>query len=147
MSKTQWIRDQYALSPEKNIPSFASSLNTQSLVPNPVPQGTVPKSIDMIEVAAQISPNDCRLLLAEGAYQSLLTNIDKGNLPASQLALQALITTPGLSPSTVTLLTQVLTESTQTIPDPNWQAQIYASPAELAGYAPVLTDEVVEVLA
>lgn len=147
MSKSQWIRDQYELSTEKNIPLFTSTLNTQSLVTNPVPQGTVPKSIDMNEVAAQISPNDCRLLLAESAYQSLLTNIDKGNLPASQLALQALITTPGLSPSTVTLLTQVLTESTQTIPDPNWQAQIYASPAELAGYAPVLTDEVVEVLA
>ena len=146
MSKAQWIRDQYALSPEKNIPLFASSLNTQSLVPNPIAQGQIPKPLSFAAIASQLAPNDRRILQNEGAYHSLLANVEKGDLPAIQADLQNLVTTPNISTAAVTVLNNTLAESTQTILDPNWQAQIMASPAELAGFAPVLVDEVVAAL-
>lgn len=146
MSKAQWIRDQYALSPEKNIPLFASSLNAQSLVPNPIAQGQIPKPLSFTAIASQLAPNDRRILQNEGAYHSLLTNVQKGDLPAIQADLQNLATTPNISEAAITVLNNALAESTQTILNPSWQAQIMASPAELAGFAPVLVDEVVAAL-
>ena len=145
--KQQWIKSQYESSPEKNIPLFTSSLNTQTLVANPVPQGDVPKPLSFISIASQLAPNDRRILQNEGAYHSLLTNMEKGDLPAIQVDLQNLVTTPNISNAAITVLNNALAEATLTIPDPNWQAQILANPAELAGYAPVLINEVIEALA
>ena len=146
MTKFEWIRARYNTSPEKNIPLFTSILNTQSLVANPVPRATVPKPISILQVASNLSANDRRLLQNEGAYSSLIENVNKGDLMSAQADIQNLATTPQISPAAIATLQTALEATTQTEPDPNWQSQIMASPAELAGYGVIYRNEVEEAM-
>ena len=146
MTKRDWIRAQYATFTPQNIPSFTSAMNTQSLVTNPAPQLNVPKRISILEVAANLLPNDRRLLQNEGAYKSLIDNVAKGDLLSAQADIQNLATTPQISPAAIAILQGALQATTQTEPDPSRPAQILASPAQLAGHGIIFCDEVVEAL-
>ena len=146
-AKQQWIRTRYNASAEKNIALFTSVLNTQSLVTNPVTRALTPKPISILQVASTLSANDRRLLQNEGAYSSLIKNIEKGDILSAQADIQNLATTPQISSAAITVLQGALQATTQTELDPNWQAQIMASPAELAGHGVIYCDEIEQVLA
>ena len=144
MTKTEWIRANYDT--KLSIPEWVSFANTAQLVSNPSSQGQVPKSLSVIEFATNLSPNDRRLMQNEGANNSLIANINKGNLSTIQIDLQNLVTTPQISPEAINILNAALIATTKTIPDPNWQAQVLLSPAQQVGFDVVYVDEVVEAL-
>lgn len=139
MTKLEWIQQQIA----QGVTNF-SVLNTPELVANPVPQGQVPKPVSILEFAANLSPNDRRLLQNEYAYRSLLTNINKGDLSSIQADLQNLTTTPSISQDAITILNSTLTATTETMPDPNWQSNVYLSPAQQAGFDVVSLQDWIE---
>ncbi len=143
-TKAEWIRENY--DPELSIREWVSFANTPTLVNNPNLQGEVPKPLSFIEFASNLTPNDRRILQNESAYQSLLVNFNKGDLPAIQADLQNLTTTPSISQDAINVLDTAIYESTMTIPDPNWETQVMLSPAQLAGFDVVLVDEVEEAL-
>ncbi len=145
-AKAQFIQAQRLLYPIEPIASFTSRLNTPSLVNNPTERGTVPKPLSILEIASDLVANDRRLLQNQGSYNSLITNINKGDLLSIQADIQNLATTPQLSTEGVTVLNEALAASAETIPDPNWQAQLMLSPAQVAGFGTILTSEVVEAL-
>lgn len=154
--KQQWIRDQYEASSEKNVYVFTSILNTQSLVANPVPQGNVPKAINLTGIVNNIPDADVLLLNTTYAplVDSIIKNIDKGSIPdlanlirglsASNLSQAA---KDSINSSFQEIALSYQDPATYGDPDPNWQAQIWANPAELAGYDSVAPDEVVKALA
>ncbi len=144
MTKAEWIRANYDV--KLPIPEWVSFANTEQLVDNPAPQGEVPKPLSILAFAANLAPNDRRLLQNEGAYKSLLANVDKGDILSTQADLQNLATTPQISQAAIDILNTALYESTLTIADPNWQSQVLLSPAQQAGFDAVLVDEVVEAL-
>lgn len=139
MTKLEWIQSQIA----DGVTDFGA-LNTPELVANPVPQGTVPKPLPIIEVATTLNASDRRILMNEYAYHSMIINIDKGDLSSTQADIQNLVTTPGISQSAINILNAALLATTETIPDPNWQVQVYLTPAQQAGFSPVTVQEWME---
>lgn len=135
VEKLAWIRSKI-----DTIHDFGD-LNTPSLVANPVPQGLVFKPLSVATIAGTISAADRRLLQNEGAYKSLLQNLEKGQFFDVLACIQNLATTPNLSQDGVAKLNNAITTTQETELDPNWQAQILATPAELNGFPPVTLQE------
>ena len=144
--KQLWIRTQYATFTPQNVALFAAAMNRQSMVTNPAPLTNVAKPISILAVATNLLANDRRLLQNEGAYESLIKNVAKGDLISAQADIQNLTTTPSISPAAIAILQGALEATTLTEPDPNRPPLILASPAELAGHGLILCDEVVEAL-
>ena len=80
-------------------------------------------------------------------YGLAIKNINKGDLLSAQADIQNLITTPQISPAAIAVLQTALQSTAQTELDPNWQPQIMASPAELAGYGLIYSNEVEQAIA
>jgi hypothetical protein len=133
--KLAWIRSKIGI-----IHDFGD-LNTLNLVANPVPQGLVLKPLSVAAIAGTISASDRRLLQNEGAYKSLLQNLEKGQFLDVLACIQNLATTPNLSEDGITKLNNAIVTAQETELDPNWQPQILATPAELAGFSPVTLQE------
>ena len=144
--KQLWIRAQYAASTEKNIALFTAAANRESMVTNPAPLTNVPKPISILAVAENLLPNDRRLLQNEGAYESLIKNVAKGDLISAQADIQNLTTTPSISLAAIAILQGALEATTLTEPDPSRTPLVLASPAQLSGHGLILCNEVVEAL-
>ena len=141
--KRQWILARYNDSIEKNIPLFTSALNTQSMVANPVPRGTVPKQIT-IEQAFALVPNVEAFPISETrTYDRLLDAFQRGRMDWVQDNITTLVNGGKMTLPTAQALGGLMA---QTELDPNWQAQILASSAELAGYGLIYCNEVEEAL-
>ncbi len=146
MTKQQWIKSQAQYLNITNPNDLWSHLlTTQVEVENTSPEATIPKPLSILEFAASLDPNDRRLMQNEGAYQSLITNINKGDLPSAQADIQNLITTPQLSQDAIGVLNAALIATTETIPaprQPTAKVPMYVA----AGYAELTLGEVIEAI-
>lgn len=141
MTKQEWILQQYNLSPEKNIPLFTSLLNTKALVPNPVPQPTVPKAFTIEQAFAVVPDAEAFAISETRTYERLLDAFNQGRMDWVQDNIKTLIAGGKLTLPTAQAIGALMA---QTKLDPSWQAQIMASPAELAGFGMVYVNEVEE---
>jgi hypothetical protein len=134
--KIAWIKSQ--IGAVSNFGDF----NTPNWVTNPEPRKDVIRSGAIFTFADNLLPNDRRILMNEGAYQALLTNFSQNSIPDVVNCLESLLTTTGLSANAITKLESLLANAPNDLePDPNWKAQILATPAQLAGFDPVSIQE------
>ena len=142
--KLDWIRSKIG-----TVANFGD-LNTPNLVPNPTPQGKIPKAVNLTVIVAGISDADVLTLNTEYSpiVAALIENINKGaiadvanlvrGLMASALSQDA---KDVISTNFQSIAASYQNPSQYGDLDPNWQSQILATPAELAGFSPVTLQE------
>jgi hypothetical protein len=121
----QWLLSQIEQFPELSPRELTSYLNDKVLVDNPVPIGQVSVKTTLEEVSAVVTDAEV-LALAESPGN--LTTLKRGG-KLTQASFDAII---------------ALLQRTQL--DPNYQAQILITPAELAGHGVILVSDVEELL-
>ena len=154
--KQQWIRDRHNDSIEKNVALLTSVLNTESLAANPVPRAKVPKSVNLTQIVNALPSADVLLLNTQYSpvVAALIENINKGaiadvanlirGLMASNLSQAA---KDSINTEFQAIAASYQDPATYGVFDPDWQGQILASPAKLAGYGVIQANDIVEALA
>lgn len=143
MNKQQFIQSIKADNPEWDAQQILEYANTPFLHPNPVPQPTVPKQVSFTAVAQNIPATDRVVIQNElsGTYESLLKNIDKGQLNDVAGDVENLIASNRLSITAIQVIQAAIAEVSQGQPDPNWQATIYSNRCQDLGFSNlILTD-------
>lgn len=143
MNKQQFIQSIKADNPEWDAQQILEYANTPFLHPNPVPQPTVPKQVSFTTVAQNIPATDRVVIQNElsGTYESLLKNIDKGQLNDVAGDIENLIASNRLSITAIQVIQAAIAEVSQGQPDPNWQATIYSNRCQDLGFSNlILTD-------
>lgn len=143
MNKQQFIQSIKADNPEWDAQQILEYANTPFLHPNPVPQPTVPKQVSFTAVAQNIPATDRVVIQNElsGTYESLLKNIDKGQLNDVAGDIENLIASNRLSVTAIQVIQAAIAEVSQGQPDPNWQATIYSNRCQDLGFSNlILTD-------
>lgn len=143
MNKQQFIQSIKAVNPEWDAQQILEYANTPFLHPNPVPQPTVPKQVSFTTVAQNIPATDRVVIQNElsGTYESLLKNIDKGQLNDVAGDIENLIASNRLSITAIQVIQAAIAEVSQGQPDPNWQATIYSNRCQDLGFSNlILTD-------
>jgi hypothetical protein len=143
MTKQEWLLSQIAQFPQLSARELTSYLNDKVLVDNPVPIGQVSVVPTVEEVSTIVTDSEVLAIAESPVYLRILDAITQnrpdwivGNLTTlkrggklSQPSFDAII---------------ALLQRTQL--DPNYQAQVLISPAELAGYGAILVSDVEELL-
>lgn len=143
MNKQQFIQSIKTANPEWDAQQILEYANTPFLHPNPVPQPTVPKQVSFTAVAQNIPAPDRVVIQNElsGTYESLLKNIDKGQLNDVAGDIENLIASNRLSITAIQVIQAAIAEVSQGQPDPNWQATIYSNRCQDLGFSNlILTD-------
>jgi hypothetical protein len=143
LSKSDFIREQKALYPKEPIASFASMLNTPILVDNPKPQATIQKPITIDQAFAIVPDTEAFAISETRTYDRLLDAFNQGRMDWVQNNISTLIAGGKMSSETAQALSALMT---QTEPDPNWQPKVYLSPAQVAGFDIIYTNEIEEAL-
>ena len=147
MNKQQWIKSQAQVLNTTNFNDLWSYLSTTLVeVENKDPRANVPKQLTILEATKDIANNDARLLMNEGAYESLLKNYALGDLESVALDIKRLLTTPEITQPTKDILNAILNAPPQTEPDPNWKPTKFVPMYVAAGFDSLALDEVVEAL-
>ena len=153
--KQLWISTQYGASTEKNVALFTSALNTQSLVANPVPRAKVPKSVNLTQIVNGLPSADVLMLNTQysSVVTSLIVNIDKGAIADVANLIRGLMASnlSQAAKDSINTEFQAIAASYQDPAtfgdlDPNWESQILASPAQLAGYGVIQVSDITETL-
>jgi hypothetical protein len=145
MNKAQWIKQQSVALGETNPNTLWSRLLTDKVtVPNPVPQGNIPKPFDAHE-AFQLIPDAEKLSISETRTyrEGILTAISAGNMVWVQDSITTLVTGGKMTASTAQALSTLMGK---TIPDPNWKPNIEVPRYIAAGYNSLSYQEVVDAL-
>ncbi|MFM6672279.1 MAG: hypothetical protein ACKPJO_19445 [Dolichospermum sp.] len=143
MNKQQWLLTQIAKFPELSARELASKLNDKLLVDYPLPKQQIP-ILPTLEVALGIVTPEERFAIAETwTYDRLLSSINQERWDLVAISLETLKDGNLLSENSFEKLIALL-QKTQ--PDPNYQAQVWLSPAENAGFEIVLVNEIEELL-
>jgi hypothetical protein len=143
MTKQEWLLSQIAQFPQLSARELTSYLNDKVLVDNPVPIGQVSVVPTVEEVSTIVTDSEVLAIAESPVYLRILDAITQnrpdwivGNLTTlkrggklSQPSFDAII---------------ALLQRTQL--DPNYQAQVLISPAELAGYGVILVSDVEELI-
>ena len=143
MTKQEWLLNQIAQFPELSARELTSYLNDKVLVDNPQPRQQVPVITTLEEVSDKVTDTEVFSIGETEAYKRILDAINQnrpdwifGNLTTlkrggelSEVSFDAIL---------------VLLQRTEL--DPNYQAQVWLSPAELAGFGVILVSEVEELL-
>jgi hypothetical protein len=143
MTKQEWLLSQIAQFPQLSARELTSYLNDKVLVDNPVPIGQVSVVPTVEEVSTIVTDSEVLAIAESPVYLRILDAITQnrpdwivGNLTTlkrggklSQPSFDAII---------------ALLQRTQL--DPNYQAQVLISPAELAGYGAILVSDVEELI-
>jgi|694.fasta_scaffold03479_25 hypothetical protein len=143
MTKQEWLLSQIAQFPQLSARELTSYLNDKVLVDNPVPIGQVSVVPTVEEVSTIVTDSEVLAIAESPVYLRILDAITQnrpdwivGNLTTlkrggklTQASFDAII---------------ALLQRTQL--DPNYQAQILITPAELAGYGAILVSDVEELL-
>ena len=143
MIKQTWLISQIALFPELSARELASKLNDKTLVDNPLPQQQILLQPTLEEVLALVTPEEQFPISETKTYDRILSAISQGRIDWIVVGLATLKAGKLLSEDSYNKLIQLLQ---QTQPDPNYQAQVSLSAAELAGYGIVLVNEVEELI-
>lgn len=143
MIKQTWLISQIALFPELSARELASKLNDKTLVDNPLPQQQILLQPTLEEVLAIVKEEEKFPISETKTYDRILSAISQGRIDWIVVGLATLKAGNLLSEDSYNKLIQLLQ---QTQPDPNYQAQVSLSAAELAGYGIVLVNEVEELM-
>ena len=143
MNKQEWLLTQIAQFPELSARELASYLNDKVLVDNPLSKKPIPLLPTLEEVLRIITPQE-RFAIAETCtYDRILQAINQQRWDWVAGNLETLKAGGILSEDSYKKLIPLL-QKTQ--PDPNYQAQILISPAELAGFGVILVSDVEGIL-
>ena len=143
MNKQQWLLNQTELFPELSARELTDKLNEKTLVDNPFPQQQTPLLPTLEEVLAIVKEEEQFAIAETKTYDRILSAISQGRIDWVAGGLATLKAGKLLSEDSYNKLIQLLQ---QTQPDPNYQAQVSLSAAELAGYGIVLVNEVEELM-
>jgi hypothetical protein len=143
MTKQTWLLTQIAQFPELSARELASYLNDKQLVSNPVPIGQVPVATTIKEVMDVIADDEVLLIGESPLYDKILDARNQGRFDWVIDNLNALKRGGKLSQGSFDAIDTLLQ---RTELDPNYQAQILISPAELAGYGAILVSDVEELI-
>ena len=143
MNKQEWLLIQIAQFPELSARELASKLNDKTLVDNPQPQQQVPVVTTLEEVSLEVTDAEVLAIAESPIYGRILDAINQNKLDWIIGNLTTLRRGGKLSQVSFDAILALLQ---RTELDPNYQAQILISPAELAGYGIILVNEVEELL-
>jgi predicted metal-dependent hydrolase len=143
MTKQQWLLTQIAQFPELSARELTSYLNDKVLVNNPVPIGQVPVTTTLEEVSDVVTDDEVLAIAESPIYDKILDAINQNRLDWIVGNLTTLKRGGKLSQESYDAIL-VLLQRTEL--DPNYQAQILISPAELAGYGAILVSDVEELM-
>lgn len=143
MTKQEWLLSQIAQFPELSARELTSYLNDKVLVNNPVPIGQVPVTTTLEEVSAVVADNEVLAIAESPIYNKILDAINQKRLDWIVGNLTTLKRGGKLSQGSFDAIIALLQ---RTELDPNYQAQILISPAELAGYGAILVSDVEELI-
>lgn len=144
MNKQEWLQSQIAKFPGLSARELVAKLNQQEWTPNPNSQQQIPKIPTLKELRESVLFTESLEFLKLPEFMHRLEGaFEQGNLQDINYYYQLAKESNLLSEETKARLDLLMN---QTIPDPNWQAQIYISPAELAGFGVILVNEVEELI-
>jgi hypothetical protein len=143
MNKQEWLLTQIKQFPELSVRELTSYLNDKVLVDNPLPQQRIPLSPTLEEVLAIVKEEEKFPISETKTYERILEAISQGRIDWVAGGLATLKAGKLLSEDSYNKLIQLLQQAQ---PDPNYQAQIWLSPVELAGYGFILVSEVEELM-
>ncbi|MFM6882362.1 MAG: hypothetical protein ACKPKK_17230 [Dolichospermum sp.] len=143
MNKQQWLLTQIAKFPELSARELASKLNDKVLVDNPLPQQQIPILPTLEEALGIVTPEEQFAIAETWTYDRLLSSISQQRWDLVAVNLKTLKNGQLLSENSYGKIIALL-QKTQ--PDPNYQAQVWLSPAENAGFKDVLVNEIEELL-
>ena len=143
MNKQEWLLNQIAQFPELSARELTSKLNDKVLVNNPEPQQQIPLFPTLEEVLAVVTLHEAFNISETRTYDRILEAFNRQDTSTVITYLGVLKNGGLLSEDSYKKLIALL-QKTQ--PDPNYQAQVSLSKAELAGYGIVLVNEVEELM-
>jgi hypothetical protein len=143
MTKQQWLLSQIEQFPELSPRELTSYLNDKVLVDNPVPIGQVSVTTTLEEVSAVVADNEVLAIAESPIYDKILDAINQNRFDWIVGNLTTLKRGGKLSQASYDAIL-VLLQRTEL--DPNYQAQVLISPAELAGHGAILVSDVEELL-
>jgi hypothetical protein len=143
MNKQEWLLTQIAQFPELSARELAAKLNDKILVDNPEPQNTVPLLPTLEQALAILTPKERFDIAETWTYDRILQAVNQQDWQLVIVSLSILKDGNVLSQESCDKLIKLLQ---QTQPDPNYQAQIWLSIAELAGFSVVLVNEIEELI-
>jgi hypothetical protein len=141
--KKQWLLSQIALNPKLSARELTSYLNDKQLIDNPVPIGQVSVKTTLEEVSAVVTDAEVLALAESPVYLRILDAITQNRPDWIVGNLTTLKRGGKLSQASYDAIL-VLLQRTEL--DPNYQAQVLISPAELAGYGAILVSDVEELI-
>jgi hypothetical protein len=144
MNKQEWLQTQIAKFPELSARELTALLNQKEWIDNPQPQQQVPKIPTLKELRESILFSETLEFLKLPEFMHRLEGaFDQRDLHDINYYYQLAKESNLLSEETKAKLDSLMN---QTIPDPNWQAQLYISPASSAGFGVILVNEVEELI-
>ena len=143
MNKQEWLLSQIALFPNLSARELASYLNDKQLINNPTPIGQVPVVPTLEEVSAKVADNEVFEIGETEAYKRIL---DALNQNRSDWIVNNLTTLNRGGKLSQESFDAILVLFQRTELDPNYQAQLWLSPAELAGFDIVLVNDVEQLM-
>ena len=131
-TKQQLITEIKTANPSATAQQIFDIINKPRTIPNPSPRGEVLPVINLTEIAGNILPSE-RFIIenqAMGTWQSLLVNLRDGKIPDAAHNVENLVASRLFTADTITILTTELTKAITPVPDPDWKASVFVSPAE-----------------
>jgi hypothetical protein len=143
MTKQEWLLSQIAQFPQLSARELTSYLNDKVLVDNPVPIGQVSVVPTVEEVSTIVTDSEVLAIAESPVYLRILDAITQNRLDWIVGNLTTLKRGGKLSQASFDAIIALLQ---RTELDPNYQAQVLISPAELAGYGVILVSDVEELI-
>ena len=152
MNKQEWLLIQIAQFPELSARELASKLNDKQLINNPTPIGDVPDTPTIVELSNVFGTDFATRakVQRDPIWKFILDDIAANRTEYFFSNLQNLLGN-GSQDGINGIISQahfddILVLINRTKPDPNYQAQVWLSPAELVGYGIILVNEVEELM-
>ena len=143
MTKQQWLQQQIANNPTLSARELTELLNDKVLIDNPIPQQTVAKIPNLLDVRLAISPSETFqfIMKVPELIKLLESAIASQDLISIQYYFEVALASGFLSDASKDNLNKLLIHTEL---DPSYQQKILISPAELAGFGIILVNEVEE---
>ena len=141
ITKIEWIKSQ--LQPNESASVVTSRLNTPSIIDNPVPQPQILTPITLSAIRKAVDKAEAFKVQETDTWQEIVAAIAINDRSTCRDLIGTLVAGGVLSPVTAARLSGLFTA---TIPDPDWQPKITATPASIAGFGIVYVHEVQEVI-
>jgi len=143
MNKQEWLLSQIAQFPQLSARELTSYLNDKVLIDNPQLQQQVPVIATLKEVSDVVGDDEVLAIAESPIYDKILDAINQNRPDWIVGNLTTLKRGGKLSQESYDAILALLQ---RTELDPNYQAQILISPAELAGYGAILVSDVEELI-